>query len=148
MATNVTGQFPRFLVDTGVEVSVLPPSCSERRHHDEGCNLLAVNSLAISTYGKRSLTLDLGLRRTFRWIFVIAIKSPILGTDFLRLQFVGGYETQSPRGCNHTTTSSRTLFSGVIPEPSTIPSTVHQHFHDYCDRISCCFPTPFTQPEC
>ena len=75
----------RFLLDTGAEVNVLPPSRSERRHCDKGCNLLAFNGSAISTYGKRSLTLDLGLRRTFRWVFVIAnIKSPILGADFLR----------------------------------------------------------------
>ena len=75
----------RFLVDTGAEVSVLPPSRSECRHRDKSCNLLAVNGSAISTYGKHSLTLNLGLRRTFRWVFVIAnIKSPILGADFLR----------------------------------------------------------------
>ena len=31
------------------------------------------------------MTLDLGLRRSFRWIFVIAdVQSPILGVDFLR----------------------------------------------------------------
>ena len=64
-------------------MSVLPPS--RNKHHNEGCNLLAANSSTIPTYGKRSLTLDLGLRRTFRWVFVVAdIKSPILGADFLR----------------------------------------------------------------
>ncbi len=36
-------------------------------------------------YGVRSLSLDLGLRQTFRWVFVIAdMKQPILGADFLR----------------------------------------------------------------
>ncbi len=36
------------------------------------------------TYGTRSLTLDLGLRRTFRWVFIIAnVKKPILGADFI-----------------------------------------------------------------
>ena len=97
MAMNVTGLLPsrlfyimdrstghRFLVDTGAEVSVLPPSRRELKHRDEGCNLLAVNGSTIPTYGKCSLTLDLGLRCTFRWVFVIAnIKSPILGADFL-----------------------------------------------------------------
>ena len=49
MVTNIAGLLPsclfyimdksighRFLVDTGAEVSVLPPSHSELRHHDEG----------------------------------------------------------------------------------------------------------------
>ena len=75
----------RLLVDTGAEVSVLPPSRSDRKHAGEGCNLLAVNGSAIATYGERSLTLDLGLRRTFRWVFIIAnVQSAILGADFLR----------------------------------------------------------------
>ena len=85
MATGVTGLLPsrlfyvtdkssgyRFLVETGAEVSVLPSSHSEHKHRDEGCDLLAVNGSAIATYGRRSLTLNLGLRRTFRWVFIIA----------------------------------------------------------------------------
>ena len=98
MATSVTGLLPsrlfyimdkscgyRLLVDTGAEVNVLPPSRSDRKHAREGCNLLAVNGSAIATYGERSLTLDLGLRRTFRWVFIIAnVQSAILGADFLR----------------------------------------------------------------
>lgn len=43
-----------------------------------------INNTTIATYGTRSLTLDLGLRRTFRWIFIIAdVRQPILGADFL-----------------------------------------------------------------
>ena len=35
-------------------------------------------------YGTRSLSLDLGLRHGFRWIFLIAdVKTPIIGSDFL-----------------------------------------------------------------
>jgi len=45
--------------------------------------LQAVNNTAIATYGTHSLTLDLGLRRTFQWIFVTDVKKPILGADFL-----------------------------------------------------------------
>ena len=46
---------------------------------------MAVNKSPIPTFGERSLTLDLGLRRTFRWIFVIAsLHTPIIGVDFLR----------------------------------------------------------------
>ena len=42
--------------------------------------LQAVNNSPIRTYATRSLTLNLGLHRTFRWLFVIAdITTPILG---------------------------------------------------------------------
>ena len=75
----------RFLVDTGAEVSVIPPSRTERKHSQQAFTLQAVNNTAITTYGYKSLTLDLGLRRTFCWIFIIAdVQNPILGADFLR----------------------------------------------------------------
>ena len=46
--------------------------------------LQAVNKSPIKTFGQRSVTLDLGLRRVFRWIFVVTdIPTPILGADFL-----------------------------------------------------------------
>ena len=98
MATSASGQQPsrlfyitdkttgtRFLVDTGADVSVIPPSQYERRQPSDHFTLQAVNNTPIATYGTRSLTLDLGLRRTFRWVFVVAnVKHPILGADFLR----------------------------------------------------------------
>ena len=44
-----------------------------------------MNNTPIATYGTRFLTLDLGLRRTFWWVFMVAnVKNPILGADFLR----------------------------------------------------------------
>ena len=46
---------------------------------------MAVNNTPITTYGQRSLTLNLGLRRSLPWIFIIAdVQNPILGADFLR----------------------------------------------------------------
>ncbi|VDL45062.1 unnamed protein product [Hymenolepis diminuta] len=42
------------------------------------------NGSPIKTYGQKSITLDLGLHRTFRWIFIIAdVSEPIIGSDFL-----------------------------------------------------------------
>ena len=74
-----------FLVDTGAEVSVLPPSGPPSSRRPTGFDLRAANNSAIATFGTCSLTLNLGLRRTFRWIFVVAdVKNPILGADFLR----------------------------------------------------------------
>ena len=73
-----------YLVDTGAAVSVIPPSREDRRLPTDHLNLRAANGSPIPTFGTRSLTLNLGLRRTFRWIFVIAdVHKPILGADFL-----------------------------------------------------------------
>ena len=73
-----------FLVDTGAQVSVIPPTYSDRLRKQEGFTLSEVNGTAIPTFGTRSLTLNLGLRRTFRWIFIIAdVSKPLLGADFL-----------------------------------------------------------------
>ena len=66
-------------------VSIVPPSPTERLYQSNGPSLQTVNNTTMATYGTRSLTLDLGLRLTFRWIFVIAnVRKPILGADFLR----------------------------------------------------------------
>ena len=74
----------RFLVDTGAEVSVLPATHAERKRPSKSLTLQAANGTSIATCGTRSLTIDLGLRRTFRWVFVVAdVEKPILGADFL-----------------------------------------------------------------
>ena len=74
----------QFLVDTGAEISVIPPSTTDRSNPQDMV-LQAANNTSIPTFGRRSITLDLGLQRQFPWIFVIAdVKLPILGIDFLR----------------------------------------------------------------
>lgn len=46
--------------------------------------LFAANGTPIETYGNKQLSVDLGLRRAYRWIFIIAnVKTAILGADFL-----------------------------------------------------------------
>lgn len=77
-----------FLVDTGANVSVLPVN-SIARHKSmfsdsSDYTLYAANGTKIDTYGTHTLTLDIKLRRAFRWTFIIAnVKQPILGADFL-----------------------------------------------------------------
>ena len=74
----------RFLIDTGAAVSVLPPTKADR-NRSSSLQLTAANGTPIPTHGQRSITLDLGLKRCFRWIFIIAdTPAPILGADFLR----------------------------------------------------------------
>ena len=70
IATDVAGPLPsclffitdrttgnKFLVDTGAEVSVIPPSRAERQYRWDSLTLQAANNTSIATYGKRSLTL-------------------------------------------------------------------------------------------
>ena len=46
--------------------------------------LNAANQTPISAFGERSFTLDIGLRRVYRWVFILAdVASPLLGADFL-----------------------------------------------------------------
>ena len=74
-----------FLIDTGAEVSVISASRIERQHPPLTLALQAADSTPIPTYGHKSLCLNLGLRRSFRWVFVIAdVQFPIIGADFLR----------------------------------------------------------------
>ena len=71
----------RFLVDT---VLILPTNF-ERQQPQIGVNLQVANNTAITTYGTRSLMLNVGFGWVFRWVFVIAdVKRPILGADFLQ----------------------------------------------------------------
>ena len=74
-----------FLVDTGAAVSILPKSsCTGYKPYQSDRPLHAVNYSSIPTYGEKSVLLDLGLRRAFRWVFIVAAVSfPILGADVL-----------------------------------------------------------------
>lgn len=96
-ATSVAGPSPsrlfhvkdhttstQFLVDTGSKVCVILPSASDHKHVYAKLTLTAVNNTPITTYGQRSLTLNLDLRRTFQWVVIIAnVPQPIIGADFL-----------------------------------------------------------------
>ncbi len=56
--------------------------------HDSCCTLHILPILymnLIRTFGQHSLTLNLGLRRSFPWMFIVAdLQKPILGANFLR----------------------------------------------------------------
>ena len=126
---KVTGT--RFLVDTGSEVSVLPPSFTDRKHPPDKLTLTAVNHTPISTYGTRSLTLNLGLRRSFPWIFIIAdVQKPIIGADFLRHFGL----MVNMRQCQLTDASTHLRVQGILssdtsPSPSILPPNSGNPFH-------------------
>ena len=135
-ATGATGSTPsrlfyvrdthtntRFLVDTGSEVSVIPPTAADRRRSFDPRTLIAVNNTPINTYGQRSLTLNLSLRRSLPWIFLIAeVQKPILGADFLSHYGL----TVDMRQSKLIDTNTRLHVQGIVsscnsPSPSLYP---------------------------
>lgn len=73
-----------FLVDTGADLCVFPRKMVRGRRQRSTYELSAANGTVIHTYGTETLSLDLGLRRTFTWRFVLAdVARPIIGADFL-----------------------------------------------------------------
>lgn len=72
-----------FLIDTGAAVSLVPATPSDR-HRPADYFLQAANSTPIASYGERSLSISLGLKKRYNWIFIIAdCTQPIIGSDFL-----------------------------------------------------------------
>ena len=55
----------QFIVDTGAEVIIVCPTPTDHLHQWTGLSLQVVNNTIIVTYGTRSLTLNIGLQRTF-----------------------------------------------------------------------------------
>lgn len=73
-----------FLVDTGADISVVPPSGVKGKKRPQNYTLFAANGTPINTFGDIILSPTLGLRRTFNWKFIVAdVKHPIIGADFL-----------------------------------------------------------------
>lgn len=74
----------QFLIDTGSDLCVYPRSEIKGRRSKTDFQLYAANGSIIETYGYAHLELDLGLRRCYRWRFIIAdVTKAIIGVDFL-----------------------------------------------------------------
>jgi hypothetical protein len=73
-----------FLIDTGADVCVYPRSKIQEHPRKDDYELFAVNGTTIATYGTIPLSLNLRLRRDFKWRFIVAdAPKPIIGMDFL-----------------------------------------------------------------
>ena len=107
----------RFLVDTGAAVSVIPPASLSSRKRPVSSTLpqlQAANRSTIATYGQRLLHVDIGLRRSFPWVFVVAdVHLPIIGADFLG-HFRLSVDIASQRLVDDTTRLSITGISSEV----------------------------------
>ena len=116
---SASGHLIRFLVDTGSEVSVIPPSASDRTHVPDTLSLTVVNNTSIPTYGKRLL--NLGLRRPFAWVFIIAdTRRPIIGADFLKYFGL----MVNVRECKLTDSRTDRCVNGVLSRESSLKPSI------------------------
>ncbi|GFU59169.1 retrovirus-related Pol polyprotein from transposon 297 [Trichonephila clavipes] len=75
----------KFLIDSGSEICVIPPSPTMNKSPQSNFSLFAANNTKIPAYGMVRKELNLGLRRPFIGNFIIAdVSSPIIGADFLK----------------------------------------------------------------
>ncbi|GFU87475.1 transposon Ty3-G Gag-Pol polyprotein [Trichonephila clavipes] len=82
-ANRKSGQ--KFLIDSGSEICVIPPSPTMNKSPQSNFSLFAANSTKITAYGMVRKEQNLDLRRPFIWTFIIAdVSSPIIGADFLK----------------------------------------------------------------
>lgn len=73
-----------FLLDTGSDLCCFPKKLLGNKHENADFNLSAANGTTIKTYGCHTLRLNLGLRREFKWNFIIAdVDTAIIGADFM-----------------------------------------------------------------
>lgn len=74
----------RFLIDTGSDVSIIPATRQDRAGGTVPFSLHAANGTRIRTYGSKFISVDLGLRRCFKWRFLVAdVSIAIIGADLL-----------------------------------------------------------------
>ena len=72
-----------FLVDTGSELSILPPGLAKatRPNHQP---LIAANGTPIKLFGTHQIELQLGLQKYSCRFIIAEVTQPIIGGDFLR----------------------------------------------------------------
>ncbi|VDM06272.1 unnamed protein product [Schistocephalus solidus] len=124
-----------FLVDNGAQISAIPSTAAVRRCANNGLFLQSVNFSPIATSGPRSLSLDIGLRQLFPWIFVVADVPPTnLSADFRTTSDLL-LDCKQHRLHNHATNISA---KGFNPNPgypflkllAKYPSLTELHFYD------------------
>ena len=117
-----------FLVNTGAEVSIIPPSKAKQKNQQDTFGLLAANSWSILMYGTHLLTLNLGLHRTFQWVFIEAkVRNPLVRGWFPGTSWSGGrYGTQTTCWYQNTSFRSGVISSSLSLRPSILLKTAEQ----------------------
>lgn len=126
----------QFLVDTGSDLCVFPRSAVKTPCIRSRYDLVAANNTVIHTYGALHLTLNLGLRRTYRWTFTIAdVSRAIIGVDFLNFYDLL-VDCRNQRLIDNTTTLSVPATNGNSGDVASVKAVVgdseyHQILREY-----------------
>ena len=73
-----------YLIDTGSDISLLPADSKTLKKKPSDIVLFAANDSRVPTFGEINVTLNLNLRRAFKWNFCVAqVPYPIIGADLL-----------------------------------------------------------------
>ena len=81
-----------FLIDSGSTVSIIPLSYVDNEEPATSRNLFALNQTEVKTYGKRNLTIDIGLsQKEMKWNFIVADTATAIDVGAKRL-----IETEKP----------------------------------------------------
>ncbi|XP_046398115.1 uncharacterized protein LOC124164927 [Ischnura elegans] len=118
-----------FLVDTGSDLCVYPRTKVKGRKALSAYQLFAANGTVIATYGWIDLSLNFGLKRDFRWRFVVAdVDRPIIGVDFLSFfnLLVDVRERRLIDGITSLTTRGREVTSNH-PQVKTVVNSPRFH---------------------
>ncbi|BHF69917.1 hypothetical protein SprV_0301296400 [Sparganum proliferum] len=145
-----TATHRRFLVDTGAQISVVPPTAVDRSFPSPGLHLQAANCSPIPIFDSLSLTLNIGLCRSFTWIFVIAdVLNAILGSDFLA-EFDLLVDCRRARLLDRTTVAPEDIPKTAVTTPFSLLEFIRmpfglrnaaQTFQRFIDHVLC--GTPF-----
>lgn len=115
----------RFLVDTGADVSVIPPHTTDKSKKATG-TLFTANGSPIATFGERAMLLNLGLRRPIRGICRIAeVPYAILGADILYAHnLVPDLHTKTLKDMETGLTVKAKVDEAVLTEISSFDKTI------------------------
>ena len=151
----------RFLVDSGAEISVVPPSGKDTRSGKRGESLTAANGNNIKTYGTRTIQVLVNARR-FKWTFTIAdVSQPLLGADILR-EHALLVDMKGRRLIDSKMFESMELHCALLPAPqlgsvtasdnefarilAAYPDAVKPHFHSAMPKHGVMHHIPTTGP--
>lgn len=157
-----------FLVDTGADVSVLPHTLFTEKNKTVNYCLSAANGTQINTFGTKLLQVNIGLRRQFVHLFLLAsVSRPILGADFLTQNKLLVDLPNKRLLDSHTSLTVSTLSMEVdtpspkhyavdsefgkilqnFPSLSKSPNFNHPVKHTITHRIHTKGPLPFAKPR-
>lgn len=124
-----------FLVDTGADISVLAVRNKQFQTPSTDCSLFAANNTQIRTYGEKTVQVDLGLRRVFKWTFIIAdVKQSILGADFLR-HYKLLVDLNNRRLMDNTTKLAVNALAVTTSQPSIYLVEINHEYHDILQQF-------------